>query len=419
MPHLSLSAEKFPPRWLALWLAVLVALTPFSIDTYLPAIPAMAAALDTEVARVQHSVSSFLLGFALGQLSGGPLSDRWGRRTVGTIGLSVFIVSSLAMLFVTHVDQLIALRLVQAFGGGFATVICAAIVRDLYSGREAAKVISTISTMMLLAPLLAPVIGSVLLAFGGWQSIFVFLLAYATAMMILVRLLLPETVSRFTRARRQSRSKSDLLRNYGQVLNNRRALGFLGAQACVSGSMFIYITTAPFVFMEYFGVSAGRFPLFFGACVAALIAMVQINIRLLNFFEPRRILLAGITLQLLGCALLLLGTLTGVQELVLWMVPLVLIMSCIGITGPNAAACYLEFFPKISGSANALYGAALFITGGVLGGLVNSLHTGTLVPIAGTMLGCATAALILALFVARARDPIEVQSPPPKRFAAG
>ena len=419
MPPLSLSAEKSPPRWLALWLAVLVALTPFSIDTYLPAIPAMAAALGTEVARVQHSVSSFLLGFALGQLSGGPLSDRWGRRTVGTIGLGVFIASSLAMLFVTHVDQLIALRLLQAFGGGFATVICAAIVRDLYSGREAAKVISTISTMMLLAPLLAPVIGSVLLAIGGWQSIFVFLLAYAVAMMVLVRLLLPETVSRFTRARRQSRSKSDLLRNYGQVLNNRRALGFLGAQACVSGSMFIYITTAPFVFMEYFGVSAGRFPLFFGACVAALIAMVQINIRLLNFFEPRRILLAGICLQLAGCALLLLGTLTGVRELVLWMVPLVLIMSCIGITGPNAAACYLEFFPRISGSANALYGAALFITGGVLGGLVNSLHTGTLVPIAGTMLGCATCALLLALFVARARDPIEVQSPPPKRFAAG
>ncbi|MFI2811134.1 MULTISPECIES: multidrug effflux MFS transporter [Microbulbifer] len=411
--------ESAPSRSLALWLAALVALTPFSLDTYLPAIPAMADSLGSGVAQVQHSVSSFLLGFALGQLTGGPLSDRWGRRTVGTIGLTIYLGCTLLILFVTNVQQLIGLRLLQAFGGGFATVICAAIVRDLYSGRAAARVISMISTMMLVAPLMAPVIGSALLEAGGWRGIFVFLLAYGGAMMILVRLLLPETVSRFTRARRSLAPKRMLARNYLEVLRNRRALGFLGAQAFVSGSMFIYITTAPFVFMEYFGVPSSRFPLFFGSCVVGLIVMVQVNIRLLNFFEPRRILLAGIGLQILGCGLLFLGTLTGIRELSLWMVPLVLTMSCIGITGPNAAACYLEFFPRISGSANAFYGASLFISGGVLGGIVNGLHTGTLVPIAGTMFGCAISAMLLALFVARARQPIEVRQPPPRRFAAG
>lgn len=415
MSPLSIPADKRPPRWLAVWLAALVALTPFSIDSYLPAIPAMADALNTAVARVQHSVSSFLLGFAIGQLLGGPLSDRWGRRTVGTIGLAVYIASSVLVLFATHVDHLIILRFLQAVGGGFATVICAAIVRDLYSGREAAKIISMISTMMLVAPLIAPVIGSLLLAAGGWQSIFIFLLCYGLAMLLLVWLLLPETVSRFSRARRQRGPKRDLVRNYKQVLGNRRALGFLGAQAFVSGSMFIYITTAPFVFMQFFEVPANRFPLFFGTCVLGLICMVQVNIRLLNFFEPRNILLAGISLQLLGCCLLLLGTLTGVKEIWLWMVPLVLVMACIGITGPNAAACFLEFFPRVSGSANALYGATLFTTGGVLGGIVNSLHTGTLVPIAGAMLGCAVAALLLAVLIARAREPIEVDPVPVAR----
>ncbi|MEW5249636.1 multidrug effflux MFS transporter [Microbulbifer discodermiae] len=404
-------AEKHAPPWLASYLAVLVALTPFAIDTYLPAIPLMASVLGTEVEQVQHSISSYLLGFALGQLLGGPLSDRWGRRTVGTIGLGIFFLSTLAILFVTQVNQLVALRLVQAVGGGFATVICAAIVRDLYSGRDAAKVISIISTMILMAPLLAPVIGSVLLTFSGWQSIFVFLLLYATAMILVVRQLVPETVSPFLRARRQRKPKAELVRSYGRVLSNRRALGFLGAQAFVSSSMFIYVTTAPFVFMEYFGVSAGHFPLFFGSCVAALIVMVQINIRLLKFFAPRRILLAGIFLQLLGCGLLLLGTLTGAREIALWMVPLVLVVACIGITAPNAAACYLEFFPKISGSANALYGASLFIAGGLLGGVANRLHTGTLVPIAATMFACAATALGLALFVARAREPIVVVDP--------
>ncbi|SEA17337.1 multidrug effflux MFS transporter [Microbulbifer marinus] len=416
MKPIAIAAEKKPPRWLAVWLAALVALTPFSIDSYLPAIPAMAVALDTEVARVQHSVSSFLLGFAIGQLCGGPLSDRWGRRLVGTIGLSIYIATSLLVLFADHVDQLIILRLFQAIGGGFATVICAAIVRDLHSGRDAAKIISMISTMMLVAPLIAPVIGSVLLAGGGWQSIFVFLLLYAGAMLVLVRFLLPETVSRFSRARRQRKPLRSVLQSYGQVLGNRRALGFLGAQACVSGSMFIYITTAPFVFMRYFEVPATQFPLFFGICVLGLICMVQVNIRLLNLFEPRNILLAGILLQLLGCGLLLLGTLTGVKEIALWMVPLVLVMACIGITGPNAAACFLEFFPKISGSANALYGATIFITGGVLGGIVNTLHTGTLVPIAAAMLGCALAALLSAVLIARALEPIEVEVPVTRRY---
>ncbi|WP_237068179.1 multidrug effflux MFS transporter [Microbulbifer guangxiensis] len=419
MRSASTADDKLPERWLALWLAALVALTPFAIDTYLPAIPAIAESLGSEVARVQHSVSSFLLGFAMGQLLGGPLSDRWGRRTVGTIGLIVFIASTFLILWTRTAEQLIVLRFTQAVGGGFGTVICAAIVRDLYSGRDAARIISIISTMMLLAPLAAPVIGSVLVVVGSWQWIFLFLLGYALAMLVLVRTLLPETVSRFTRARRQSAPKRHLLRNYGQVLRNRRALGFLGTQACVSGSMFIYITTAPFVFMEYFAVPAARFPLFFGACVVGLITMVQVNIRLLKRFEPRQILLAGVALQLLGCGLLLAGTLVGEPTLLRWMLPLLMVMACIGLTAPNAAACYLEFFPNISGSANALYGASLFITGGILGGLVNGLHTGTLVPIAAAMCACAVTAMTLVLLVARAREPIEVngaKQPVPSRL---
>ncbi|WP_160151920.1 multidrug effflux MFS transporter [Microbulbifer sp. ALW1] len=411
MPPNFFNAEGQPPRWLAPCLAALVALTPFAIDTYLPAIPAMAAALGVEVAQVQHSVSSYLLGFAVGQLFGGPLSDRWGRILVGTIGLSIFIVSTCLILFTNNVELLVALRFCQAVGGGFATVICGAIVRDLYHGREAARIMSMIATMMLIAPMVAPVIGSTLLTFGDWHAIFIFLLVYGLLMMLLVRGILPETVSRFRRARRQRQPRRSMLQGYAQIFRTRRALGFLFAQALISGCMFIYITTAPFVFMEHFGVSAQTFPMLFGSCVLGLVLMVQLNIRLLKVFEPRQILVVGICLQLFACALLLASTVYfgSEQPLLGWMIPLVMAMGAIGIITPNSAACYLEFFPTISGTANALYGASLFIFGGVLGGAVSAVHTGTLVPIAVGMLCCSAAALGLVLLVARARQPIEIK----------
>jgi len=404
------NTEVAPPRWLAACLAALVALTPFAIDTYLPAIPAMAEALGVEVAQVQHSVSSYLLGFAIGQLFGGPLSDRWGRILVGTIGLCIFIASTALIIFANNVEMLVALRFCQALGGGFATVICGAIVRDLYQGREAARIMSMIATMMLVAPMVAPMIGSSLLTLGDWHAIFIFLLVYALLMLVLVRGVLPETVSKFRRARRQKSARRTMFTGYGQIFRCPRALGFLFGQALVSGCMFIYITTAPFVFMEHFGVPSAHFPLMFGSCVLGLLLMVQLNMRLLKVFEPRQILLVGISAQVLACILLLASTLYfgSEQTLLAWMIPLVLAMGSIGIITPNSAACYLEFFPKISGTANALYGASLFISGGVLGGLVNGFHTGTLVPIATGMLCCAAAALGLVLFVARARRPIEL-----------
>lgn len=410
MPPNFFNAEGQPPRWLAPCLAALVALTPFAIDTYLPAIPTMAVALGVEVAQVQLSVSSYLLGFAIGQIIGGPLSDRWGRILVGTIGLAIFIVSTLLIIFANTVEQLVALRFCQAVGGGFATVICGAIVRDLYHGREAARIMSIIATMMLIAPMIAPVIGSGLLALGSWPVIFVFLLIYGLLMMALVRGVLPETVSKFRRARRQQQPRHTLFNSYGQIFRCPRALGFLFAQALVSGCMFIYITTAPYVFMTHFGESSANFPLLFGSCVLGMVLMVQLNIRLLKLFEPRQLLLVGMALQLLSCALLLAGTLYfgDEQTLLAWMIPLVMAMGAVGIIAPNSAACYLEFFPNIGGTANALYGASLFIFGGILGGLVNSFVTDSLTPIAAGMLCCSAVALCLALFVAKARQPIVI-----------
>lgn len=395
---------------LALGLAMLVALTPLAIDTYLPAIPAMADSLGVDVARVQTSVSSYLLGFAAGQVLGGPMSDRWGRITAGSLGLCLFIAATTAILFTSDVDTLIVLRFVQALGGGFATVICGAMVRDLYSGREAGRIMSMIATMMLLAPMVAPLLGSALLFIGDWHAIFGFLLLYAVLMLVLVRRRLPETVPLALRRDRQNAPKRHAFRAYGQVVRQRRAMGFLLGQASMVGGMFVYVTTAPFVFMEYFGVSAGRFPFFFGACVLGMVLMVQVNMRLLRHFEPRHLLLAGLSMQVVTSGLLLGLVLLSGDSLGVgaWMVLLIPTIGSLGLITPNAAACYLEFFPRIAGTANALYGASVFIAGGLLGGFVNTLLTGTLTPIVVAIFISGILALGLAMFVGKIRQPMPV-----------
>lgn len=406
MNNATTSITKKNLRWLPLWLAALIALAPFSIDSYLPAIGHIATALNTQVTQVQHSISSFFLGLAIGQLLGGPLSDRWGRRPIGTIGLLIYLITTSAILFTTNVEQLVMLRFFQALGGGFTMVIVGAMVRDLYNGREAAKIFSIISSIVLLAPLVAPAAGSALLVAVGWRGIFIFLLIYACAMLIVVRWLLPETVSRSTRIGRQGVSLRSLFKDYRKILANHRSLGLLLTQSLITGSLFIYITTAPFVFIEHFKISAGQFPLFFCIGVLGFICMTRLNLRLLNFFSPRKILLVGIYIQLLGCVLLLCTTLLNDQSLTLWMVPLTIVIACAGITTPNVLACYLEFFPGLSGSAYALFGTARFAVGGILGAIVTGLHTGTLALIASIMLICTITALLIALLLAQIRRPI-------------
>jgi len=157
---------------LPLLLALLTALSPLAIDMYLPAMEAMAGDLQTSIHLVELSVSSYLLGFALGQLGGGPLSDRYGRRPLIITGLVLFALSSAALMLTTSLEALLALRFLQAIGGGLATVNSSAIVRDRFQGADVAKTLSLVSMIMMLAPLVAPMLGALTLSFAGWRTIF-------------------------------------------------------------------------------------------------------------------------------------------------------------------------------------------------------------------------------------------------------
>ncbi|WP_417578916.1 multidrug effflux MFS transporter [Nitrincola sp.] len=363
-----------------LWmLAGLTALAPLAIDAYLPAFPNMAADLGVSVQHIELTVSLFLAGFALGQLTGGPFSDHYGRRMAISTGLVLFILGTLGILISPQIETVWISRFIQAFGGGISVVNSAAIVRDLFRGADSARAMSRIAAIMMVAPMLAPVLGSLLLHIGNWRGIFLVLLVYAITLLLTLRLKLPET-----------RQQQDLpaispLRRYLQIIRHRQALGFLASVAFSYAAMFAFITGAAGVYMEHFGASASIFPLLFGANVVVLLICNQINIRIVHRFMPRRLMaIAQWTQCLIGCALL---ALIGVIELQLWqLVPVMMLF--IGLQGfviSNGMASTMEFFPQSAATATALVGASGFALGGLSGALLGLLGDGTPMPMVAIM----------------------------------
>ncbi|WP_051789837.1 Bcr/CflA family efflux MFS transporter [Endozoicomonas montiporae] len=222
------SSESLSIR-LAVMLAALVAIGPFAIDTYLPALPAMAADFGTSSASLQLTVSYYFLGAAVGQIIGGPVSDSRGRKPVALFGLGLFLVASLLISQVESVSQMLFLRFIQALGGGATVVIAAATVRDRYSDkREAAKMLSLVSMIMLMAPMVAPSFGAVVLAFSQWRTIFVALAVYSGLLLVMVVFYFPET---HHRGEASSSSVRTVIKAYGKVLRHTRAMGFI---LCIS-----------------------------------------------------------------------------------------------------------------------------------------------------------------------------------------
>ncbi|WP_282610083.1 multidrug effflux MFS transporter [Pelagibius sp. Alg239-R121] len=381
-------------RLFAFILAVLSALAPFSIDTYLPAVPAMADYFGASVHRVEWSISSYFLGFAVGQLLGGPLSDSLGRRKIALWGLALFVSASLAISFVTSVDWMIALRVVQAIGGGFSVVVVAAIVRDRFEGREAARIYTLIGLMMMVAPLIAPAVGALLLEFWSWQAIFVALAVYGVLTVAGILTLLSET----RMARRGARgpiaqSIRSALSGYGRILSHRGGLAYLLTMGFAMGVLFVYLTDSAFVFIEYYGYSHTTFPIFFSANVLSLMAFNRINAWLLKRHDPDVILRHGLILLVAVTLALLVSALASGSEFLVF--PLLLVaLGSLSFIGTNGTACYMTYFGEEAGAANAIMGTGRFVFGGLLGGLVGLIHDGSLLPMTGMIAFCAVMALV-------------------------
>lgn len=383
-------------RQLVLTLASLAAITPLAIDMYLPSIPSIARDLNTTIPNVEFSVSLYFLGMAMGQLFGGPISDAYGRRPMVIIGLLLFGISSIVLSFITQIEIFWIFRALQSFGGGIATVNVSATVRDMFSGKESARVFSLISMVMLMAPLIAPSLGSAVLGLFRWEAIFVILGLYAFFAMWLYAFRFPSL--------KKEKTKATPLKNYASVLRHKQAMIFIISQTLCTSGMYTYITSSSFIYMEHFHVNPSLFAIFFGANVLMMMLFGRLNARLVRRVEPLLLLRFGTIGQTL-CAITLF--LIHKEASIYLIFPLIgLYVGMLGFVYSNAVALALEFFPNISASANAIIGVLQYSIGALMSFVASSLHDGTLFPIVGVMASVSIVGTVILIVGTRNYVPI-------------
>jgi MFS transporter, DHA1 family, multidrug resistance protein len=389
----------------ALLLGSLMALSPLTLDTYLPALPAIVADFGTSPAAVQLTLTGSLLGLAVGQLFVGPLSDSFGRKRPLLVGVSLHILASVLIIMAPSIEVLGALRVLQGLGGSAGTVIAMATVRDLFVGREAASLIARLMLVMGAAPMLAPALGSLLLRVADWQGVFVALAVYSLALVAVVTLGHRETLPP---ERRRPAGVGSVLRSFGVLLRDRVYVGLLLVGSLALAGMFSYIAGSSFVLQEQYGLSPGRFGLVFGAGALCFVIGTQTTGFLLRRFLPRQLLLGASLLGSSAGVLFLVLAGTGAGGLAGTLVPIWLVILAIGLAAPNSPALALSRHGERAGAAAALLGASQFGVGAVTSPLVGVLGNDALA-LALTMGGAQLLSLTVLLTVVR---PWSLQTEP-------
>jgi MFS transporter, DHA1 family, multidrug resistance protein len=360
-------------------LGALTAFAPLAIDMYLPAMPTMALSLAADAPRAQFTLASFFLGFALGQAGYGPVADRFGRKPPLYAGLILFAVTSAGCALAPTVEALAALRFLQAIGACAGMVIARAMVRDLFEPAETPRVYAALMLVMGAAPMLAPMIGSYVLIGFGWRAIFWVLAACGVASFLAVLVRLPES---HDRTHVQSLALGRVLRGFGQLLGDRRFLGYTLAASVSMAGMFAYIAASPFVFITLYGLSPEHFGWLFGINALGIIGGSQISARLVRRISADTVLHTASVVQAIAGVALVAAAATGVGGLPGVAVPLFIFMSGLGFVMPNATALAMAPHGRNAGTASSLLGTIQFSIGALAATAVGMLNNGTTLPMA-------------------------------------
>lgn len=356
---------------LILLLAVLSSVAPMGIDTYIPSIPDIATAFNVGIEKIELSLSVFLIGFSIGQIFGGPISDRYGRRKSSLFGLLGYAFFSFLIIFSSTIYELWFYRFFEAFFGGIVVVNAAAAVRDRFKGEEAAKVFSLIGTVRSLAPLIAPAIGAFIIHFFSWEAVFIFLTIYSLLVAFWIYKDLDESFSY---------TKQNVLESFKIVLTHKKAMKAMITLALGFSGFFIYISKSSFIFIEHFGISTDMFPFFFGFNFIVLIAMIRVNVKLLEKYTQLELIKFAIAIQIIASVLMMLNH-EG-SSLVLTMILMASYMSMMAFIFGNCMALSLEHFSKNAGVASSVIGVLQFGLGAIISSIALSFHNETFLPIA-------------------------------------
>lgn len=396
---MSLSPSASPagpasPHWgLALLLGMLAAFAPLSIDMYLPALPAIARDLQASRANTELTLAAFFIGLAAAQLVWGPISDRVGRRRPVMLGLGLYVLASIGCALVRDVYALMGFRILQACGGAAGIVVARALVRDLYSGRDIAKMLSMQMLVMGAAPMLAPLLGSAVLAVAGWRAVFAVLAGIGTTCAVVVWRYLPETHQASSCG---AKPRPSVVAGFRALLADPQYVRYALASSLVSAGLFAYVTSSSFIFVDGHHLSPAAFALLFGVNAAGMIVVSQLNIRWLAAHPPVRLLRRAMLAYTTAGAAICAAAWLRPESVALLAAATFAMLAPIGAVGSNAAALALEHHRERAGQASALMGTLQFTLSAAVSAIVGAASDGTARALGVAVLSCGLLALAMA-----------------------
>ena len=385
--------------WLLALLAAMVALGPLSVDMYLPAMPRMMTALNTDIWHMHLTLSTYLTGFAIFHLACGPLADRFGRKPILIGGTVLFVAASIGCSLSTTVDELLVYRFIQGIGACVGPTLARAVARDVFGPTRAARALSLIAMLMALAPAVAPTMGSILLLWLPWPIVFIFLAIYGATMIVLIQIFLAESLPQ-----PQSLHPVSIARNYAQLFWTRTFMTATFASGFVYAGLLAYLSSSSFVYIDRLGVPLPYFGFIFLTSVAGYMLGSALSARLSRSYDSEHIVLLGALLAASATGSMWLGSQWLPRSILVLVLPMMFYSTGIGFVLPNAMAIALRNFPHIAGTASALLGFIQMSLSASATALVGVYLADTPAPMLNFMLLITFLALILsvALYLGRA-----------------
>lgn len=380
--------------FLILILGALNTITPFSIDMYLPAFPRIARDFHTDIDKVALSVSAYFLGYALGQIIYGPLLDRFGRKPPLYVGLILYIIATIGCFTASTIEALWVLRFLQALGGCVASVAALAMVRDFFPVNKSAGVISLLVLILGASPLLAPTAGSFIITAWGWHTVFIVLAVITFLILLLVFFFLPEG---HAPDKTISLKPLPILNGFKAVLTTPRFYVFALAGTFSFSGLFVYVAHSPALFMDHFHLNEKLYGGMFALLSVGFISGSQLNHILTKKLSNQQILKAVLIVQAVTAVLFLFGSINEWYDLTAVIVFLFILLSCCGITYPNAAALCMAPFSKNAGTASALLGFIQIGAGGLISASVGLMKMNAITAMALVMAATVIMALVILL----------------------